>query len=203
MPLDQASAERRRPRRPGTPPLELLQKVAHQPRRPWTKTRKSATTSGPASKIQYGLRSPDLDPRIFLLSHCTDNLWISYIENISIPISVERSQIEDFSWFQNRSFRSIFCSSFFQFNFFRFMRFNSLVEAGLAVNKDQGRPIPSHGPLGQRLRLWVSYYLHSFEPKPRPIRKTKRIFIFKWIFPTVDFLLYTVFDCNEWHVSKD
>ena len=134
---------------------------------------------------------------------CDYYLWISYIENISISVSVKRSQIEDFSWFQNRSFRSIFCSSFFQFNFFRFMRFNSLVEAGLAVNKDQGRPIPSHGPLGQRLRLWVSYYLHSFEPKPRPIRKTKRIFIFKWIFPTVDFLLYTVFDCNEWHVSKD
>ena len=147
MPLDQVSAERRRPRRPGTPPLELLQKVAHQPRRPWTKTRKSTTTSGTASKIQYGLRRPDLDPRIFLLSHCTDNLWISYIENISIPVSVKRSQIEDFSWFQNCSFQSIFSAPFFQLNFIRFMRLNSLVEADLAVNRDQGRSIPSNWPL--------------------------------------------------------
>ena len=74
-PLNQASAERRRPRRPGFPnslfpswdSSFLSQKVAHQPRKSWTKFMESMTTSWTetrASKIQDGLRSPALDKRI-------------------------------------------------------------------------------------------------------------------------------------------
>ena len=93
----QASAGRRRPRRPGFPnslfqswdSCFVSEKVAHQPRKPWTKTRTSATTLGTgtrASKIQDGEESLNTILQSHRQMDITGGSWTSGINSFMTKI---------------------------------------------------------------------------------------------------------------------